>query len=90
MGNKKKNKCIDFNPQTESYGFTEFNKYFKNGRTYRKHVSDLTKEELNLLHDAFTNHWNGLPIKLKNRFIKWLTSESNKLYPKPKKSNNNP
>jgi hypothetical protein len=84
VGNKKKNPCIDYDKNTDTYGFVRFNKYFKKGTTIRKSYSSMTEDEKNLLMADFNNHWNALPLGLQNRFIKWLTTQSEILYGKKK------
>lgn len=78
----KRAQCIDFDKKTETYGFVTFDKKLKVAKRYRRTAGELEKEELDLLYADFANHWNALPLKARNRFIKYLTKESKKLHGK--------
>lgn len=66
----------------KKYKFTTFPDKGKRGKpkTYFKAEEDLTKDELELLYQQFAGAWDYQPLKNKNRFIRWLVEEGNKLY----------
>lgn len=59
----------------KKYSFTTFyDKGPLKGRqkTYRKDEHELTEEETEILYQQFAQAWDYLPLKCKNRFMKWL------------------
>lgn len=66
----------------KKYKFTTVPDKGKRGKpkTYFKSEEDLTKDELELLYQQFASAWDYQPLKNKNRFIRWLVEEGNKLH----------
>lgn len=59
----------------KKYSFTTF--YDKGPlkgkqKKYRKDEHELEEEEFDILYQEFARHWDSLPLKCKNRFMKWL------------------
>lgn len=57
------------------YVFTKiYDKGPLKGKTqqYRKDENELTKNEYDILYQDFARHWDSLPLKCKNKFMKWL------------------
>jgi hypothetical protein len=55
-------------------GAYKFIKISKSGRkqTIYKGEDELTESDHDLLYQDFARHWDSLPLKAKNRFMKWL------------------
>ena len=41
-------------------------------KEYRKNEDELTDEEYDILYQGFAQQWDFIPLKCKNRFMKWL------------------
>lgn len=51
-----------------------FHKIDKKGKVTDKVKSEeeLTEKDVELLYQGFAQHWDDLPLKAKNKFMKWL------------------
>lgn len=50
--------------------------------TYFKAEEELEDHELESLYQQFASGWDFQPLKNKNRFIRWLVKEGDKLHKK--------
>lgn len=41
-------------------------------KEYRKNEKDLNEDEHEILYQKFASEWDWLPLKGKNKFMKWL------------------
>jgi len=52
--------------------------------TYFKSENELEQHEWELLYGEFTQQWQHLPLKLQNKFLRWLLEESKRIIKKEK------
>ena len=70
MTNSKKDPK-QFMKEIGAHAFTHISKSGAK-KTYYKGEHELTDDEHEILYQNFARHWDSLPLKAKNRFMKWL------------------
>jgi len=64
-------KVKKFMKEIGAYAFTNISKSGSK-KTYYKSEAELTDNEHEILYQDFARHWDFIPLKTKNRFMKWL------------------